>query len=92
MSQEAVGAKVGALEHLGVIDLADLRGALAGRLLADLGADVVKIEPRSGDPDRQRPLPFLFRNAGKRGAVIDLESKPGRERLERLCEQAESSR
>jgi crotonobetainyl-CoA:carnitine CoA-transferase CaiB-like acyl-CoA transferase len=89
MSQEAVDAKVGALEHLGVIDLADLRGALAGRLLADLGADVVKIEPRSGDPGRQRPLPFLFRNAGKRGAVIDLESGPGRERLERLCAQAD---
>jgi crotonobetainyl-CoA:carnitine CoA-transferase CaiB-like acyl-CoA transferase len=39
-----------ALGHLGVIDLTDLRGALAGRMLAELGADVVKVEPPDGDP------------------------------------------
>jgi len=72
------------LEHLRVVDVTDLRGALAGRLLADLGADVFKVEPPDGDPDRIRPpfaggvaapdwsLPFLYRNANKRGAVIDL--------------------
>src|SRR5947208_3577450 len=43
------------LAHLRVVDLTDLRGALAGRLLADLGADVVKVEPPGGDPDRLRP-------------------------------------
>src|SRR6059058_2506351 len=37
------------LAHLRVVDLTDLRGALAGRLLADLGADVVKVEPPRGD-------------------------------------------
>src|SRR5439155_189257 len=36
------------LAHLRVVDLTDLRGALAGRLLADLGADVVKVEPPRG--------------------------------------------
>jgi crotonobetainyl-CoA:carnitine CoA-transferase CaiB-like acyl-CoA transferase len=36
----------GPLAHLPVIDLTDLRGALAGRLLADLGADVVKWSSR----------------------------------------------
>ena len=76
--------RTGALAHLRVVDLTDLRGALAGRMLADLGADVIKIEPPSGDPDRLTPpfaggvaapdrsLPFLFRNLGKRSAVIDL--------------------
>ncbi|MGH7819841.1 MAG: CoA transferase [Candidatus Binatia bacterium] len=37
------------LAHLQVLDLTDLRGALAGRLLADLGAEVVKIEPLARD-------------------------------------------
>ena len=39
------------LGHLRVVDLTDLRGAIAGRLLADLGADVVKIEPEHPDAD-----------------------------------------
>jgi crotonobetainyl-CoA:carnitine CoA-transferase CaiB-like acyl-CoA transferase len=101
MNREVAGAPSAALEHLGVVDLADLRGALAGRLLAELGADVIKVEPPGGDPCRLRPplagdrrardrsLPFLFRNAGKRGAVIDLAGGPGRERFERLCAQAD---
>ncbi len=89
------------LAHLRVVDLTDLRGALAGRLLADLGADVVKVEPPGGDPARLRPpfaggdpvsdrsLPFLYRNANKRGAVIDLGDARGRERLAGLCARAD---
>ena len=85
------------LAHLRVVDLTDLRGALAGRILADLGADIVKVEPPGGDPGRWRPpfaggvvaadrsLPFLFRNANKRGAVIDLADAAGRARFEALC-------
>jgi crotonobetainyl-CoA:carnitine CoA-transferase CaiB-like acyl-CoA transferase len=90
-----------ALAHLRVVDLTDLRGALAGRMLADLGADVLKIEPPGGDPGRLRPpfaggvpdpdrsLPFLFRNANKRGAVIDLHDVAGWQRLVALCEHAD---
>ena len=101
MSHEVARPSRAALEHLAVIDLTDLRGALAGRMLAELGADVVKLEPPGGDPGRLRPpfagnrvapdrsLPFLYRNAGKRGAAVDLESAPGRERFERLCAQAD---
>jgi crotonobetainyl-CoA:carnitine CoA-transferase CaiB-like acyl-CoA transferase len=89
------------LAHLRVVDLTDVRGAMAGRLLADLGADVVKIEPPGGDPDRWRPpfaadapapdrsLPFLFRHANKRGAVIDLADPAGRQRLAALCDGAD---
>src|SRR5881275_401912 len=88
------------LAHLRVVDLADLRGALAGRLLADLGADVVKVEPPRGDPGRlvppfaggvaapDRSLPFLYRNANKRGAVLDLHEAGGWHRFCTLCEQA----
>jgi crotonobetainyl-CoA:carnitine CoA-transferase CaiB-like acyl-CoA transferase len=84
-----------------VLDLTDLRGALAGRMLADLGADVVKVEPPRGDDGRlrapfaggieapDRSLPFLYRNANKRGAVIDLHSDDGWHRFCRLCERAD---
>ncbi len=90
-----------ALAHLRVIDLTDLRGALAGRLLGDLGADVIKVEPPGGDPGRWQPpfagnvaapdrsLPFLYRNANKRGAVIDLHDAAGRRRFAELCAQAD---
>jgi crotonobetainyl-CoA:carnitine CoA-transferase CaiB-like acyl-CoA transferase len=90
-----------ALAHLRVVDLTDLRGAFAGRLLADLGADVIKIEPPGGDPGRLHPpfagnvaapdrsLAFLYRNANKRGAVIDLHTSDGWRRFCDLCEQAD---
>src|SRR5438552_15930920 len=83
----------GPLAHLSVVDLTDLRGALAGRLLADLGADVVKVEPPGGDPDRLRPpfagdmpgkdrsLPFLYRHANKRGVTLDLHDADGWRRV-----------
>jgi crotonobetainyl-CoA:carnitine CoA-transferase CaiB-like acyl-CoA transferase len=91
----------GALSHVRVLDLTDLRGALAGRILADLGADVVKVEPPGGDADRLRPpfagdvvaadrsLPFLYRNANKHGAVADLRTGRGRKRFEFLCAHAD---
>ena len=89
------------LAHLRVVDLTDLRGALAGRLLADLGADVVKVEPPGGDPDRLRPpfagdvpgkdrsLPFLYRHANKRGVTLDLHDADGWRRFLGLCECAD---
>jgi crotonobetainyl-CoA:carnitine CoA-transferase CaiB-like acyl-CoA transferase len=89
------------LAHLRVVDLTDIRGALAGRLLADLGADVVKVEPPAGDPGRMTPpfaggvaapdrsLPFLYRNANKRGAKIDLHGSEGWRRFLGLCERAD---
>src|SRR5256712_8851800 len=89
------------LAHLRVVDLTDLRGALAGRLLADLGAEVVKLEPPGGDPDRLRPpfardvpakdrsLAFLYRNAGKRGATLDLDDAGDRRRFAELCDRAD---
>jgi crotonobetainyl-CoA:carnitine CoA-transferase CaiB-like acyl-CoA transferase len=91
----------GPLAHLTVLDLTDLRGALAGRLLADLGADVIKIEPPGGDADRwrapfagnvaapDRSLPFLYRNANKRSVVIDLHDREGAERFADLCSRAD---
>jgi crotonobetainyl-CoA:carnitine CoA-transferase CaiB-like acyl-CoA transferase len=80
------------LAHIRVIDLTDLRGALAGRILGDLGADVLMVEaPRAGvDRTRgDRSLPFLYRNANKRSVVLDLAERVGRERVAGLCDRAD---
>jgi len=89
------------LSHLRAVDLTDLRGALAGRILADLGADVIRIESPAGDPGRlalpfagdvvapDRSLPFLFRNLGKRGVVLDLDDAAGWARFVELCDGAD---
>src|SRR5262245_30884187 len=91
----------GPLAHLTVLVLTDLTVPLAGRLLADLGADVIKIEPPGDDPGRlqapfagnvaanDRSLPFLYRNANKRSAVIDLHDPEGAARFAALCASAD---
>lgn len=50
-------SSVGPLHGLRVIELSSAKGAYCGKLLADMGADVVLIEPPGGDPSRRRP-PF----------------------------------
>jgi crotonobetainyl-CoA:carnitine CoA-transferase CaiB-like acyl-CoA transferase len=99
--RRARGARPSPLAHLRVVDLTDLRGALAGRMLADLGADVVKVEPPGGDAGRLRPpfaggvaapdrsLAFLYRNANRRGTVIDLADAAGWRRFSALCARAD---
>lgn len=86
------------LAHLRVLDLTDLRGALAGRMLADLGADVLHVEPPGGDPERERPpvamdglaagesLAFHYRHANKRGSTLDSQPGDERTRLATLCD------
>ena len=68
------------LDGLRIVDLADEKGELAGRLLADLGADVIRVEPPGGARSRTIPpfhdgesLYFAWRNANKRGITLDLE-------------------
>jgi crotonobetainyl-CoA:carnitine CoA-transferase CaiB-like acyl-CoA transferase len=84
------------LAGIRVVDLADEKGELAGRLLADFGADVVRVEPPGGAVSRRLPplhrgtsLYFAHRNANKRGVVLDLELDRDRERLLDLCARAD---
>jgi crotonobetainyl-CoA:carnitine CoA-transferase CaiB-like acyl-CoA transferase len=73
-----------ALEGVRVVDLSSgTAGALAGMLLADFGADVVKIEPPGGDPSRATPG-FAVWNRNKRSVVLDLDpgSASDRRRLD----------
>ena len=86
------------LSGLRVVDLADEKCELCGRLLADLGAEVIRVEPPDGAlsrrlppfaPDGETSLYFGYRNAGKRSRVIDLEAEQGRAQFEDLLEQAD---
>lgn len=84
-------ARAHPLEGLRVVDLADEKGELCGRMLADLGADVVRVEPPEGARSRGIPpfhgdtsLYFAYRNANKRGVTLDLEAAAGRDELHRL--------
>jgi crotonobetainyl-CoA:carnitine CoA-transferase CaiB-like acyl-CoA transferase len=72
------------LQSWRVLDLTDIRGALCGRILADLGADVIKAEPPDADPAALLTTAHRYRNANKRGAVLDLATAAGVERLEGL--------
>ncbi len=73
------------------MDLTVERGELCGRLLSDLGADVIRVEPPGGSPSRSMPpaagdlsLFFAFRNAGKLGVALDLDAESDRRRLDDL--------
>jgi crotonobetainyl-CoA:carnitine CoA-transferase CaiB-like acyl-CoA transferase len=79
-----------------VVDMADEKGELCGRFLADLGADVVRVEPPGGARSRRVPpfhgatsLYFAVRNANKRGVTLDLAAPADRERLLALLESAD---
>jgi crotonobetainyl-CoA:carnitine CoA-transferase CaiB-like acyl-CoA transferase len=90
-----------ALAGLRVLDLAELEGHYVGRLLADMGADVIKVEPPGGDParnrspfaggirDPERSLVFANFNANKRGIVVDVDSEDGQQALKRLAATAD---
>ncbi|HVN83954.1 MAG TPA: CoA transferase [Candidatus Binatia bacterium] len=75
----------GALTGIRIVECAqDIAGPFAAMLLAEQGADVIKIEPPGGD--RARSLPgFHVWNRSKRTAVADLATDAGRERLRSLC-------
>nr|WP_321507110.1 CoA transferase [uncultured Celeribacter sp.] len=92
------GAVKGALDGLRVIDLSRiLGGPWAGQVLGDHGADVIKVEPPSGDDTRHWGPPFagdtasyfLGLNRNKRAIALDLRKPEGREVLLSLLEDAD---
>jgi crotonobetainyl-CoA:carnitine CoA-transferase CaiB-like acyl-CoA transferase len=84
------------LSRYRALDLTEVRSWLCGRILADLGADVLKIEPPGGDPGRrigpflgdepspERSLTWFAHNLGKRGITLDLEKPEGRDIFRKL--------
>jgi benzylsuccinate CoA-transferase BbsE subunit len=91
----------GPLSGYRVLDLADEKGQLCGRLMGELGADVIKIEPPAGDPTRlngpffrgeqgdESSLYWWAMNAGKRSVTCELRLAEGRGLLHDLVRQAD---
>src|SRR4030042_6256714 len=91
----------GVLSPYRVLDLADEKGLLCGKILGDLGADVIKIEKPGGDkarnlgpfyhddPDPEKSLFWLALNTSKKGITLDIEKPEGREIFKRLGKTAD---
>ena len=94
-------ASNGPLSSLRVVEIAHPRTGFAGKLLADMGADVILVEPPGGSmlrrvgpfagdlPDLNRSLPFWYDNTSKRGVTANLDHPEGRTLLARLLERAD---
>ena len=84
-----------------VLDLSGPEAVFCGKLLADYGADVVKVEPPTGDPTRgngpfaggqahpESSLYFLYYNTNKRSVTVDLESARGQAVFKQLVAKAD---
>ena len=91
----------GPLAGLRVLELTDEKGQFCGKLLGDLGADVIKIEPPGGEvtrtvgpffddiPHPDRSLSFWHYNTSKRGITLNLETADGRQLFRRLASNAD---
>jgi crotonobetainyl-CoA:carnitine CoA-transferase CaiB-like acyl-CoA transferase len=89
------------LQGFRALDLTTLSGQLCGRMLADLGMEVIKIEPPGGDPVRklapfvklpngsELSTPFAHLNAGKASKILDLDKEADREAFRKLVETAD---
>jgi crotonobetainyl-CoA:carnitine CoA-transferase CaiB-like acyl-CoA transferase len=83
-----------------VLDLTDEKGLLCGKILGDMGADVIKVEKPCGDyarrigpfyhdePDPEKSLHWFAYNANKKGITLDIEKHDGREIFTRLVGKA----
>ncbi len=89
----------GPLQGMTVIELCHhMAGPTCGLMLADMGADVIKVEKTKGGDDTRRTVPpeingesasFMMMNRNKRGVVIDLKTPEGAEIMRRLVAEAD---
>ncbi len=91
----------GMLSPYRVLDLTDEKGLLCGKLLGDLGADVIKIERPGGDParnigpfyhdevDPEKSLFWWAFNTSKRGITLDIETADGQQAFKKLVQGAD---
>ncbi len=84
-----------------VLDLTDIKGFFCGKILADLGAEVIKVEPPGGEltrmtgpfyhdvPDPERSLCWFAYNANKKGITLNIKAMEGQKIFTRLCSNAD---
>ena len=98
MTDQRDGPNKGPLSGCRVIEMAHIMaGPAAGLLLADMGADVIKLEKPTGDDTRRMVPPtlggesaaFMMMNRNKRGLVLDLKQAEGKAALKRLLRDAD---
>ncbi len=101
MTNGTSAGETGALSGLTVLDLTGPQGQPCGRILADLGADVILVEPPSGSPSRRmapfahgeagpdNSLFFIHFNTNKRGVTLDLDSAEDKARFLELVRDAD---
>jgi crotonobetainyl-CoA:carnitine CoA-transferase CaiB-like acyl-CoA transferase len=89
------------LNHVRALDLTDDKGFLCGKILADLGADIIKVERPGGDPSRkiggfwgdvpdpEKSLYWFAYNSNKRGITLNIESAEGRDIFKKLVKTAD---
>ncbi|MCE5261965.1 MAG: CoA transferase [Deltaproteobacteria bacterium] len=90
-----------ALDDVRVLDLTGPSGVYCTKLLADLGADVIRVEPPGGDPSRrvgpfvhdepspEKSLHFMHYNTNKRSVTLNIETVAGREIFKKLVKTAD---
>ena len=91
----------GMLSPYRILDLTDEKGLMCGKVMGDLGADVIKIERPGGDfarnigpfyhdePDPEKSLFWFSFNANKRGITLDIETADGQEIFKKLAKSAD---
>src|SRR5437868_10999555 len=91
----------GPLAGLRVVELASDQAALAAKMMGDMGAEVVVVEPPGGhrsrayepfvayEPDRERSLWWWYYNTSKLGVVIDIDTEIGAAQFRRLTSTAD---
>ena len=89
------------LDDVRIIEIGGALGGWCGKLLADMGASVIKVEPpegdemrgyppfRNDDPDKNGSLYFWYYNTSKQSITLDVESETGRDLFLRLVENAD---
>ncbi len=92
--------QTGALAGIRVLDAAGPAGSYCGKLFADMGADVILVEPVAGHAlrretpfigdveDPERSIPFAYYHTSKRGISLDLDRPAGQEIFKRLARTA----
>ena len=100
-SSQSTGHPAGALSGLRVLELSGHEADFCGKLMADMGADFIKIEPPGGEvsrfkgpfyndtPNRNGSLWFWHYNTSKRGITLDLETSDGQSLMKRLVPSAD---
>jgi crotonobetainyl-CoA:carnitine CoA-transferase CaiB-like acyl-CoA transferase len=91
----------GIYEGVRVLELSDEKGMYCGKLLAEVGMEVIKIEPPQGDAmrltapfvngeeDKEKSIFWLYHNTGKKSVTLDLETEGGRDTFRKLAKDAD---